>query len=273
VAERFLVVGDVIDDIVVTPSGPVRHDTDTISSIGQAGVAVDFVGIVGRDDVARHSETFAAAGVTPHLQAHASLPTGTIVLVVDGQQRTMFTEKGANPALDLDAIPDALLESASVLHLTCYTLFAASDGGAGFTRLIARARERGVRVSVDPGSAGFIADFGAERFLGAVKGVSVLFPNLEEGRALTGLTDPGGIAGALERTVELVVLTMGRDGVLVGGALVPAVEVDIVDPTGAGDAFSAGFLAWWVASGDVAGAAAAGAAVAARAVQVVGGRP
>jgi sugar/nucleoside kinase (ribokinase family) len=288
VTERFLVVGDVIDDIVVTPSGPVRHDTDTLSSIrsvpgGSAGntaawlahlgATVDFVGIVGRDDVTRHSELFSAAGVVAHLQSHPTLPTGTIVLVVDGQQRTMYTQKGANPELDLDAIPDALLDSAAVLHLTGYTLFAAADGGAAFTRLIARATERGVRVSVDPGSSGFIADFGAERFLEAVRGAAVLFPNLEEGRILTGFAEPHAIVQALERSVELVVLTMGHDGVLVAGERVPATEVAIVDPTGAGDAFSAGFLEAWVRSGDVASAARAGVAVAARAVGAVGGRP
>jgi sugar/nucleoside kinase (ribokinase family) len=288
VADRFLLVGDVIDDIVVTPSGPVRHDTDTLSSIrsvpgGSAGntavwlahlgAAVDFVGIVGHDDVARHSELFSAAGVVAHLQSHSTLPTGTIVLVVDGQQRTMYTEKGANPALDLDAIPDALLDGAAVLHLTGYTLFAAADGGAAFTRLIARARQRGVHVSVDPGSSGFIADFGAERFLEAVSGASVLFPNLEEGRILTGLVEPEAIVESLERSVELVVLTMGHDGVLVAGERAPATQVEIVDPTGAGDAFSAGFLEAWVRTGEITAAARAGVAVAARAVGAVGGRP
>ncbi|MCU1441609.1 MAG: hypothetical protein JWP85_2606 [Rhodoglobus sp.] len=287
-ADRFLLVGDVIDDIVVTPSGPVREDTDTLSSIrsvpgGSAGntaawlahlgAGVDFVGIVGHDDVARHSELFSAAGVVAHLQSHSTLPTGTIVLVVDGQQRTMYTQKGANPALDLDAIPDALLDGAAVLHLTGYTLFAAADGGAAFTRLIARARQRGVRVSVDPGSAGFIADHGAERFLAAVSGASVLFPNLDEGRIMTGLVEPEAIVEALERSVELVVLTMGHDGVLVAGERVPAAQVEIVDPTGAGDAFSAGFLEAWVRTGEVAAAARAGVAVAARAVGAVGGRP
>ena len=67
---------------------------------------------------------------------------------------------------------------------------------------------------------------------------------------------------------------MGADGVIVDGEHVPAVTAPVVvDPTGAGDAFCAGFLAHWVLDGDAVAAARAGAEVAARAVGVVGGRP
>lgn len=305
----MLVVGDVIDDVVVTPSSTPRPDTDTLSSIravaggsaantaawlGALGMAVDFVGIVGAPDVTRHTALLSECGVTAHLTAHATLPTGTIVVIVDGEHRTMLTEKGANPTLDLDAIPDALLATATAVHLTGYSLFAAAtpaplgaaadapgtaaaDGGAGFARLIARARQRGMLVSVDPGSAGFIADFGAARFLAAVEGASVLFPNLDEGRLLTGLREPVEVAARLARGFDVVALTLGTDGVVVARAdevfVVPAVPAAIVDPTGAGDAFSAGFLSSWLDSGDLEAAARAGVATAARAVAVIGGRP
>ncbi len=288
----MLVAGDVIDDIVVAPTSTPRPDTDTLSAIrsvaggsaantaawlGELGTPVDFVGVVGAADLARHSALLSAVGVTPHLTAHATLPTGTIVVIVDGEHRTMLTEKGANPTLDLDAIPDALLGTAAAVHLTGYSLFAATDGGAAFSRLIARARERELLVSVDPGSAGFIADFGSDGFLGAVQGATVIFPNLEEGRLLTGLNEPVDIAAHLARAFDVVALTLGTDGVVVARGdevlVVPAAAADIVDPTGAGDAFSAGFLNAWLRSGDLDEAAIQGAATAARAVAVVGGRP
>jgi sugar/nucleoside kinase (ribokinase family) len=71
---------------------------------------------------------------------------------------------------------------------------------------------------------------------------------------------------------------MGNNGVLVGERGKEQVRVDAirtarVDPTGAGDAFSAGFLAQWVASRDAVASARAGVAVAAEAVAIVGGRP
>ena len=275
-------VGDVIDDVVVIPHGPLRTDTDTRSSIrsvpgGSAantaawlaylGGTVDFYGVVAAADVQRHERLLLPARA--HLTGHPELPTGTIVLIIDGQRRTMLTERGANAALDLDAIPDDAI--GRHLHLTGYSLFEARDDGAAFARLIARARELGSTVSVTPGSAGFIADFGVDRFRDRVAGATVLFPNLDEGRLLTGLDDPAAVAAALDFPV--VALTMGAGGVLAGGQLVPAVPATVVDPTGAGDAFAAGFLLEWVSSGAVVDAARAGARAAASAVGIIGGRP
>jgi sugar/nucleoside kinase (ribokinase family) len=162
-----------------------------------------------------------------------------------------------------------------VLHLTGHPLLQSTDGGAAFARLIARAKDAGLVVSVDPGSAGFLADFGAERFLAAVQGVDVLLPSFDEATLLTGLDDPLAVVEALP--FDTVVAKLGRDGAIVRSGpvteRVPAETVDIVDPTGAGDAFAAGFLAAWAAGGDPIAATRAAVAVGARAVAVRGGRP
>ncbi|WP_187270538.1 carbohydrate kinase family protein [Lacisediminihabitans profunda] len=294
---RIVVFGDVIDDVVVVPRGPIRADTDTASSIrrraggsaantaawlGRLGAAVDFVGMVGVDDLERHRELLARSGVTPHLTGHPDLPTGSIVVIVDGEQRTMLTETGANAAMTPDAVADDLLDAAAIVHFTGYSLFGRPDDTA-LRSLIARAKARGVLVSVDPGSAGFLADFGAQRFLSAVAGADVLFPSLDEGRALTGLATPEEIVARLAEDFAVVVLTLGTDGVLVAQnpgenmvtepIRIDAIDTEIVDPTGAGDAFAAGFLDQWVRTGDAAGAARAGVLAGARAVATIGGRP
>ena len=276
---RILVIGDVIDDIVVIPSGPIRVDTDTPSAIrrvpgGSAantaawlaslGAAVSFVGCVNAADVERH--TALLPGVDVHLTA-SDAPTGTIVILVDGEHRSMLTERGANAELDLDGIPDALI--GDHVHLTGHTM-AASDG-SGFARFVARAKSVGATVSVSPGSAAYIADLGAERFTEVIAGADVLFVSLAEGAALTAADRPAEVAEALG--FGTVVLTLGSDGMLVDGHPVPAVPTEVVDPTGAGDALCAGFLASWVRDGDALAAARRGAEVAARAVGVVGGRP
>ena len=288
---RIVVFGDVIDDIIATPSGAIRADTDTPSTIerrggGSAantatwlatlGSAVDFVGRVGILDLDRHTRVLREAGVRPMLAGDHVLPTGTIVILVDGDKRSMLTERGANAALDPDSVSDAILDGATALHFTGYSLFGKSDT-VGFTRLIRRARSRGVHVSVDAGSAGFMADFGAKRFLGAIAGVDLLFPSLDEGRELTGLDDPTFIAQKLAKSFPLVALTLGSAGVIVA-TRGETIHVDVVptmtvDPTGAGDAFCAGFLNEWIVSHDARAAADAGAGLAARAVGIVGGRP
>lgn len=293
VADRIVVFGDVIDDVIATPAGAIRSDTDTPSSIerraggsaanmaawlARAGGSVDFVGRVGVVDLERHSRLLSDAGVRPMLAADHVLPTGTIVIIVEGDRRTMLTERGANAVLEPDSVSDAVLDGARVVHFTGYSLFGRSDL-SGFRRLIKRARVRGVQVSVDPGSAGFLADLGAHVFLKAITGASILFPSLDEGRLLTGLDDPKEIAAQLAKSFPVVALTLGTGGVIVAGADLDqpvAVEARIastVDPTGAGDAFCAGFLHAWILSGDAEAAALAGSQLAAEAVQVVGGRP
>ena len=265
-------VGDVIDDVIVVPHGPIRPDTDTVSDIrstaggsaantaswlGHLGLAVEFVGMVGAADVARHEAVFAQYGVTARLQGHLTLPTGAIVILVEGETRAMLTERGANDELDLDAID---VSGFDALHLTGYSLFT-RPSAEPVTALITRARAAGLEVCVDPGSAGFLQDYGIERFLAAIAGATILVPNLEEARVLGALDFP------------IVAVTADRSGVTVNGQHVEAVPVDIVDPTGAGDAFTAGFLAALLEGDDPGTAAAAGARLASVAVSSMGARP
>lgn len=287
---RILVFGDVIDDIVVVPEGPVRPDTDTNAIIrphpgGSAAnvaswlaaqdAAVDFVGRVGALDVERHSAVLRAAGVTPHLHTDDELPTGTIVILVEGNSRAMLTDAGANVNFSADHVSDELLAEADLVHFTAYSIRGDSDA---IGRLIGRARAAGVTVSVDPASAGFLTDVGVDRFFDIVEGCGIIMPNRDEGRVLTGLERPDDIARELATRFPVVAFTLGDEGAIVcerGGepVRVEPVRAELVDPTGAGDAFSAGFLAAWLRNRDAVAAAEAGVRTAARAVAKLGARP
>ena len=284
----MLVVGDVIDDILVRPKGMIRPDTDVDSKIeisagGSAanfacwlatqGVKVDFVGRVGLQDVSRHEEILRDFGVTPHLQADSQDATGKIVVLVEGEHRTFLTDRGANRNLDVDSIPSDLFRD--LVYVSGYSLL--SLPGASVTRLVERAHEQGALVACDPGSYGFIEDFGVGRFLSALEGVDILLPNLEEGRVLSGEDRPELICRFLAERFRVVALTMGSQGC---AAIAeneylesPAIAAEVIDPTGAGDAFSSAFLASYLESKNLKEAMGSGVKAGAKAVTVSGGRP
>ena len=71
---------------------------------------------------------------------------------------------------------------------------------------------------VDPSSAGYLEDFGPDRFLAAIAGASVLLPNLDEGRALTERFEPMDVTARLAENFPVVALTRGWDGTVVAGS-------------------------------------------------------
>jgi sugar/nucleoside kinase (ribokinase family) len=210
--------------------------------------------------------------VTPNLQFDQELPTGSIVVLVEGQQRSFLTDRGANTKLETSAIKTF----PELLYLSGYSLFG-SIPEAEFSGLIAAANVAGSMVVLDPGSAGFINDFGVGKFLTVTQGVDLITPSLEEGRILTGEDRPEVIAAALARRYPMVALTLGERGVVIaqGDAIqrIDAVSADLIDATGAGDAFAAGLVAKLLQGASFEDAAKHGVRRGAVAVTLVGGRP
>ncbi|MFF7390287.1 carbohydrate kinase family protein [Streptomyces scabiei] len=292
----LLVVGDVVTDVVARHRGPLAAGTDTASAIrtlpGGAGANVAcwaahrgcadvrLLGRVGTDAAAWHERELRASGVRPHLVVDPEAATGTVICLVDtgaAAERTFLTDSGAALRLDPDDWSPSLLDGVARLHLSGY-LFFAEPSRALASVALASARARGVPVSVDPASAGFLTRLGVDRFLTLVEGIDVLLPSRDEARLLTGLPDPADAAAKLSRLVPLVVAKQGADGALVarGGVVVsriPAAPATPRDTTGAGDAFTGAFLAALLAGADAEGAAVEGCGAGALAVEKVGGRP
>ncbi|GHH85285.1 carbohydrate kinase family protein [Streptomyces capitiformicae] len=292
----LLVVGDVVTDVVARHRGPLAPGTDTASVIrtlpGGAGANVAcwaahwgcadvrLLGRVGTDAVAWHERELRASGVRPHLVVDPEAATGTVICLVDmgdAAERTFLTDSGASLRLDPGDWSPSLLDGVARLHLSGY-LFFSEPSRALVTAALESARARGVPVSVDPASSGFLTKLGVDRFLELVKGVDVLLPSRDEAFLLTGLPDPADAAAKLSRHVPLVVAKQGADGALVarGGSVrsrVPATPAVPRDTTGAGDAFTGAFLAALLAGAEAEDAAVEGCGAGARAVEKVGGRP
>ena len=292
VAGKIVVVGDLIDDIIVRPQREIRTDTDTPALIerspggsaantaawlGSIGADVHFFGRLGVADVGRHTAELERFGVTAHLEGDPESPTGTIVIIVEGENRTMLTDRGANVVFDLDTVPDSLVAIADFLHFTGHTIIDEPKREA-VARLIRRAKDSGATVSVDPASAGFITDFGVAEFMRLCTGVDILRPNEDEACVLAGVSDVVVATEKLTEFFPLVITTSGRNGVHVGERGKPIVHIevdpiDVVDPTGAGDSFNAGVLAALASGATPVEAARNGARIAASGLLTVGARP
>ena len=276
--ERVLVIGDVIDDIIVVPEGQVRVNTDTNALITQTlggsagnmaswasaeGAEVTFIGCVGVNDKERVAKEFESFGVHTELQT-SSLPTGSLVVLVEGASRSMLTDRGANKELSLEDLTIDYLSDFSYVFLSGYTLFGRSE--AEIKNFIFRIQDAGALLAIDPGSTGYIKDFGIEEFKAAINGVDILLPNEEEFELLT------------TKGSHITIVTKGSNGVdlYIEGIKTNSFEaekVTAIDPTGAGDAFAGSLIANLANGVQLNNAIANATKTAAKAVTTIGARP
>lgn len=289
-----VVVGDLMVDVIAVMSGPLARGSDTPSRVrtrggGSAanvatwlavqGVPTSYIGRVGDDALGRESvDALAAVGVHAWVSVDEEAPTGTcVVLVEPGGERSMLPDAGANATLLPADVPPTAFRPGGHLHLSGYSLLSTGSREAALTAL-SLAATAGMTVSVDPSSAALLEAVGAARFLDWTRGVDVLLANTDEAAVLAGARDPHAAAAQLGGHYREVVVKVGPDGALWQqgfiGASAPAERgVEVVDTTGAGDAFAAGFLASWLLHPEPESALAAGNRLAARVVSQVGARP
>jgi sugar/nucleoside kinase (ribokinase family) len=290
-----VVVGDLMVDVVAVARAPLAHASDTDAQVrwtggGAAanvaawlvhlGTEAALVARVGDDLAGRGAVVeLAERGVDVHVVADPARATGTCVVLVDAAgERTMLPDRGANLALAPGDLPAELWRAGRHLHLSGYTLLHPGPRAAGIAAL-ERARAAGMTISIDPASAAPLRAAGAGAALEWLVGADVLLPNADEAQALTGEADPERAARSLARRAGAreVVVTCGAagalwtDGEAVIRAQAPVAEV--VDTTGAGDAFAAGWLAARGAGAEPPEALRAASAAGAEAVTRPGARP
>ena len=275
---NVLVIGDVIDDIIVVPKEPIRANTDTDASINQTlggsasniacwaaslGADVTFLGCVNSKDEFRVTEQFASYKVKTILQL-SEKPTGSLVVLVEGENRSMLTDRGANKELDIKSLNYIFFTNFDYVFISGYTFFGRDV--IDIKDLIYEAQHGGAMVLIDPGSAGYIKDFGLEDFKNAIYASDVLIPNREEfdllGATLSQITVvKNGSAGVDAYAEGMKMKTY------------PVEKVEAVDPTGAGDAFAGGLVATLANEQPLDQAIQVGITTAAKAVQAIGARP
>ncbi len=265
--------------------GPAREVSggsaaNTVAGLAALGNACAFIGQVAADQL---GEVFAhdirAAGIDYATAARAGDPPTArcLIFVSPDGQRTMNTFLGATRFLPESALDEAAIRASAILYCEGY-LWDSDEPRAAIRRAIRIARAAGRKVAFTL-SDSFVIDRHGDDFLSLIEAgdIDILFANAGELAALTGTADFDAGAARLAHKLPVLVTTHGPDGASAYAygekASVAAEPAQVLDTTGAGDLFAAGFLSGHVANRDLATCLTIGSVCAGEIISHYGARP
>jgi len=229
------------DKPVVVPGGAACN---TIVGVGQLGVGARFIGSRGDDEHGvLYEKQLKQFNVEPVFTV-SSLPTGKVLSVITPDaQRSMFTCLGASTELDPEKINKAMFQETAIAVIEGYLLF----NPVLIMAALKSAKSAGALIALDLASFEVV-----ENSMGILKDivkdyVDILIANEDEAKAYTGSADEAEAIKVLSKHVSIGVLKLGERGSCISadGKIVMVKHetgLDIVDTTGAGDLWAAGFL-------------------------------
>ncbi len=288
-----LCIGQLAADILVRPVDAVSFGVDTMRVDGidirnggdalnvalglrKLGAEVGFVGLVGTDQLGDYlTKVIAEAGIDGRglRRTRDARTCSCLVLINSRADRTFFYYGGANDLFSLEDVDLALLEETAIVHVGGTYLLPRFDGD-GAARLFSEARGRGKLTSMD------VTWDTTGRWMSVIEPclphLDFFLPSIAEAEKIAGARDPQDIAARLQaRGVGTAVIKLGDKGCYVKhgqekGFSVSAFPTEVVDTTGAGDSFVAGFLTGVLRKWDMGECAAFACAVAAMNIRAVG---
>ncbi|MCX6444511.1 MAG: carbohydrate kinase family protein [Actinobacteria bacterium] len=292
---KVLCIGDVMLDVVtkiaVMPS-EINYGSDTASEISTHGggaaanvaswltrtnVEATIVGHVG-DDAAGAAliSEFDALGVRHENLMVSGARSGVVVVLVDPTgERTMFPDNGANSGLHIGDLPD--ITGFDAVYISGYSPLD-PQSLVGIKEMITKIRAANIPVYFDPASVGAMKEVDINEVKSWLPMMNVLLLNEEEAIYLTGESDLEKALDSLLISCETVVVKRGSYGAIgkkrgSDSISVLADAAMVLDTTGAGDSFAAGFISQFCVHGDLSRSLMAGAEIAAHCVAIIGARP
>lgn len=289
--KKILCIGDLALDVISQLKEPINYGNDTASRIsshpgGQAANVstwitrthskAQLVARVGNDPVGfALISDLDKYGVEHMNLMHSGRPTGVVVILVDANgERTMFPDNGANADLEVSDLPP--LDDVDGVYLSGYALLDFRSREAVLS-MIAKIKAARKPIYFDPTTTGAMKIVSRDEVLSWVKLMDGILLNSEEALYLGDAKDVETAEKNLTAYTPLVVIKLGSRGAMAVHkdvfAKVSAVTTNVVDTTGAGDSFAAGFIPKWLETNDLEASLSAGTALAAKCVATVGARP
>ncbi|TRZ56042.1 MAG: sugar kinase [Streptomycetaceae bacterium] len=235
-----------IDEIRITAAGT---SAGTSVDLAKLGCSVTAVGALGNDEMGNILiGILTRYGVnTKYLSRKDGVQTsGSILPIRPNGERPALHVMGSNAVFSFEDVPRDVVAKADFVHIGGFYLMPKFDG-PDTVKALELAKEHGAVTTMD--ILGIKQDGMAEKILPCMPYLDYFMPNLEEAAMITGLTDPDEMCKYfLNAGAKNVVLKMGERGSLIVSSTgerirVPAFKVKLVDTTGCGDAWSAGFIA------------------------------
>ncbi len=227
-------------------SFPGGSSANTIAALAKLEVSTGFVGKIGSDpEGSLLIESMMYQGVDTKGIKLSEGRSGTCFILVDSSgQRSLITDSGVNDYIEPRDIEMKYFDKAKLLHMCYFTCRESWKSFETQKKLSREMRSMGIKVSFDPGYV--YAKMGLDNIRELVRNSNIIMLNEEEIRMLTGLDYIEGSRKLLSMGPECVAVKLGEKGCFVVSSteehLVPALKVNALDTTGAGDAFNAGFL-------------------------------
>jgi sugar/nucleoside kinase (ribokinase family) len=239
---------DLLDEIRLTVAGTAAG---TAVDLAKLGAEVISVGAIGKDELGNFIvDTMRRYGIqTDHLVRKEGVQTSATMLPIrHNGERPALHVLGANAHLSLEDVPWEVLKSVNYLHLGGTYLLPKLDG-APMADILKFAKQHGVTTTVD------ILAVPRDDMLGVIAPslpyIDYFMPGIEEAAMIAGLPEhdtEGIVRFFLDRGLRYAVFTMGARGSIIASnelnswIRIPAFKVPVVDSTGCGDAYCAGFL-------------------------------
>ena len=245
---------------------------NTMSGLARLGIEAGFLSKIGHDEVGEFfKKQMVETNVKPQLLT-TTTPSGRVIAMVtpDGE-RTFATCLGAAAEMRADDITAELFDGWDIFYVEGYLV----ANPTMLRKAIETAKAKGLTIAIDLASYNVVEE-SRDFLMELVENyVDIVFANEQEAKALTGLEPEAALHFIADRC-QIAVVKVGAKGAFVqrGNEIVsiPPMQADVVDTTGAGDMWAAGFLAGLVKGENLEKCGMMGAIVAKNIIEVVGAK-